>query len=49
MSMRTTVEAFSLGTCAGTPAYTQVKWYFPGEGESLSTRAVSTINACTGP
>ena len=44
-----TVVASDLGTCAGTPAYQQVKWYFPSEGETLSTGANSTVNTCTGP
>lgn len=44
-----TVIASDLGTCGGKPAYQQVKWYFPSEGETLSTGANSTINACTGP
>jgi hypothetical protein len=44
-----TVVASDLGTCGGNPAYQQVKWYFPQQGETLSTGANSTINACTGP
>ena len=44
-----TVVASDLGTCAGTPAYQQVKWYFPSEGETLSTGATTTVNTCTGP
>jgi hypothetical protein len=44
-----TVVASDLGTCAGTPAYQQVKWYFPSEGESLSTGANTTVDTCTGP
>jgi hypothetical protein len=44
-----TVEAFDLGTCAGTPAYQQVKWFFPSEGETLNRGANTTINTCTGP
>jgi hypothetical protein len=44
-----TVVASDLGTCGGAPAYQQVKWYFPGQGETLSTGANTTINACTGP
>jgi hypothetical protein len=47
--VQATVEAFDLGTCGGAPAYTSVKWYFPGEGESLVTGANSTIDACSGP
>jgi len=44
-----TVIASDLGTCGGKPAYQQVKWYFPSQGETLSTGANSTVNACTGP
>jgi hypothetical protein len=44
-----TVVASDLGSCGGKPAYQQVKWYFPQQGETLSTGANSTINACTGP
>ncbi len=44
-----TVVASDLGVCAGTPAYQQVKWYFPSEGETLSTGATSTVGTCTGP
>ncbi|HEY6472116.1 MAG TPA: hypothetical protein VIY26_04430 [Acidimicrobiales bacterium] len=44
-----TVVASELATCAGTPAYQQVKWYFPSEGEILSTGATTTVNTCTGP
>lgn len=44
-----TVVASDLGTCAGMPAYQQVKWYFPSEGETLSTGADTTVNTCTGP
>lgn len=44
-----TVVASDLGTCAGMPAYQQVKWYFPEQGETLSTGANTTINACSGP
>lgn len=43
------VVASDPGTCAGKPAYQQVKWYFPQQGETLSTGATTTINACTGP
>ncbi len=44
-----TVVASDLGTCAGTAAYQQVKWYFPSEGETLGTSANTTVDACTGP
>ena len=44
-----TVEAFDLGTCGGVPAYLEVKWYFPQEGESLTTGANAVIHACSGP
>ena len=43
------VVASDPGTCGGKPAYQQVKWYFPQQGETLSTGATTTINACTGP
>jgi hypothetical protein len=43
------VVASGLGTCGGAPAYQQVTWYFPTEGQSLSTTTVSTVDACTGP
>ena len=44
-----TVVASGLGVCSGTPAYQQVKWYYPEQGETLSSGANSTINACSGP
>lgn len=44
-----TVVASDPGTCGGKSAYQQVKWYFPQHGETLSTGANNTINACTGP
>ena len=44
-----TVVASGLGVCAGTPAYQQVKWYFPSEGETLTSGANVTVNTCTGP
>lgn len=44
-----TVVASDLGTCGGAPAYQQVKWYFPEQGETLSSGANSTINTCSGP
>jgi hypothetical protein len=44
-----TVVASDLGDCGGNAAYQQVKWYFPQQGETLSTGANVTINACTGP
>ena len=31
-----TVVAYSLGTCGGGPAYTQLSIYFPGQGESFN-------------
>lgn len=40
-----TIVAFNLGTCDGQPAYTAIRWYFPGEGETFSPAAY--INACT--
>jgi hypothetical protein len=46
---RATVVASDLGTCGGSTAYQQVKWYFPEQGETLNTGANSTINACAGP
>ncbi len=44
-----TVVASDLGSCGGKSAYQQVKWYFPEQGETLSSGANVTINACTGP
>jgi hypothetical protein len=44
-----TVVASGLGTCGGGAAYAEVKWYFPEQGETLSTGANSTIDACSGP
>jgi hypothetical protein len=44
-----TVVASDLGTCGGGAAYQEVKWYFPGKGETLATGANTTINACSGP
>lgn len=46
---RATVIASDLGTCGGGTAYQQVKWYFPEQGETLTSGANSTINACAGP
>ena len=46
---RATVVASDLGTCGSRTAYQQVKWYFPAQGETLSTGANTTINACSGP
>ena len=43
------VVASGLGTCGDAPAYRQVTWYFPTEGQTLSTTTVSTVDACTGP
>lgn len=31
-----TIVAFDLGTCAGSEAYQEVEWYFPGEGEAFN-------------
>ena len=44
-----TIVASDLGTCGGSAAYQQVKWYFPQQGETLSSGANSSINACSGP
>jgi hypothetical protein len=30
-----TIVAFDLGQCDGSPAYTKVTWYFPGDGQSF--------------
>jgi hypothetical protein len=46
---RATVVVSDLGTCGGLAAYQQVKWYFPTQGETLSTGANTTVNACSGP
>jgi hypothetical protein len=46
---RATVVTSDLGTCGGGAAYQQVKWYFPEQGETLSSGANTTINACSGP
>ncbi len=46
---RATVVASDLGACGGRAAYQHVKWYFPAQGETLSTGANTTINACSGP
>lgn len=46
---RATVVASDLGTCGGGAAYQQVRWYFPEQGETLSTGGTTTINACSGP
>jgi hypothetical protein len=44
-----TVVAFDLGTCKGAPAYQEVEWYFPEQGQTLASGSSSTIDACTGP
>jgi hypothetical protein len=44
-----TVVAFDLGSCKGAPAYQEVKWYYPEEGETLASGSNTTIEACTGP
>ncbi len=44
-----TVVAADLGTCKGAPAYQEVTWYFPEQGQTLSTGTNGTIDACTGP
>lgn len=49
MQETATVVASDLGTCGGRPAYQEVKWYFPGQGETLASGANSMISACSGP
>jgi hypothetical protein len=44
-----TVLASGLGTCGGAPAYQQVTWYFPQQGQTPSDNGSTPINACTGP
>ncbi len=44
-----TVVAFDLGTCLGAPAYQQVSWYFPQQGQTPADNGSTPINACTGP
>jgi hypothetical protein len=44
-----TVVAYDLGTCGGAPAYQQVTWYFPEQGQTPSDNGSTPINACTGP
>jgi hypothetical protein len=42
-----TVVAFDLGTCDGsTPAYQEVTYYFPQDGETFDP--TKSTNACTG-
>jgi hypothetical protein len=42
-----TVIAFDLGSCnGGPPAYEEVEWYFPGDGQTFDPS--SATNACTG-
>ncbi len=42
-----TVVAFDLGSCSGgPPAYQEVTWYFPGDGQTFNSS--SATNACTG-
>ena len=44
-----TVVAFDLGTCGGAPAYQQVSWYFPQQGQTPADNGSTPIDACTGP
>jgi hypothetical protein len=44
-----TVVASGLGTCKGAPAYQQVVWYFPQDGQTPADNGGSPIQACTGP
>jgi hypothetical protein len=44
-----TVVASSLGTCKGGPAYQQVVWYFPEQGQTPADNGFSPIQACAGP
>ena len=44
-----TVVAYDLGTCGGAPAYQQVSWYFPEQGQTPSDNGSTPINACSGP
>ena len=42
-----TVVAFDLGSCnGGPPAYEEVEWYFPGDGQTFDPN--NATNACTG-
>jgi hypothetical protein len=42
-----TVVAFDLGSCnGGPPAYEEVDWYFPGDGQTFDP--TKATNACTG-
>ena len=42
-----TVVAFDLGSCnGGPPAYEEVEWYFPGDGQTFNPSTAT--NACTG-
>jgi hypothetical protein len=40
------IVASNLGTCGGAPAYTDLRWYFPSEGETF-THPAFHIDACT--
>jgi hypothetical protein len=44
-----TVVASGLGTCKGAPAYEQVVWYFPQDGQTPADNGGSPIQACSGP
>ena len=44
-----TVVASGLGTCKGAPAYQQVVWYFPQNGQTPADNGGTPIQACTGP
>jgi hypothetical protein len=44
-----TVVAYDLGTCGGSPAYQQVTWYFPEQGQTPADNGSTPIDACTGP
>lgn len=39
-----TIVAFDLGTCGGHPAYQEVEWYFPQDGQTFNT--VNALYAC---
>jgi hypothetical protein len=44
-----TVVASGLGTCKGAPAYQQVVWYFPQNGQAPADNGGTPIQACSGP
>jgi hypothetical protein len=44
-----TVVASGLGTCKGAPAYQQVVWYFPQNGQTPADNGGTPIQACSGP